>query len=116
MNFPIAISDVKVSNDISILESSIDLEVVYPEPRHLQLGLSDGLSDLPACIPKKYNIQENSSSTLVVFINTTVELEASVSMGTNLTFTFTFGDSNEVETIQLEGSNTSISQVSNVFF
>ena len=91
-------SEVNVSNGISSLSSSLDLEVIYPEPKNLQLGMLNDL-DLPSCIPDEFNIShllEDEEAILAVFVNTSVHLEASVAMGTNLTFNFQFEDSGKV--------------------
>ena len=106
-------SDVTVSNGISSLSSDLDLEVIYPEPKDLQVGVPDYL-DLPSCIPDEYNIsklQENEEAVLAVFVNTSVHIEASVAMGTNLTITFTFEDTGDVMT-QICHCCTSVTQVS----
>ena len=105
-------SDVNVSNGISNLSSGLDLEVIYPEPKDLQLGMLDDL-DLPSCIPDEFNIShllEAEESILAVFVNASVRLEASVAMGTNLTFNFLFEDTGKVKSQTCEDC-TSIVQV-----
>lgn len=102
---------VTVSNGISSLSSDLDLEVIYPEPKDLQVGVPDYL-DLPSCIPDEYNIsklQENEEAVLAVFVNTSVHIEASVAMGTNMTITFTFEDTGDVMT-QICHCCTSVTQ------
>ena len=70
--------------------------------------------DLPSCIPAEFNVThllEDEEAILAVFVNTSVYLEASVAMGTNLTFTFSFEDSGEILT-QICETCTSVIQVS----
>ena len=106
-------SDVTVNNSISSLSSDLDLEVIFPEPKDLQVGIRDDL-EVPSCVPDEYSLsqlQEHREGVLAVFLNASVHLEASVAMGTNLTFNFTFEDTGEVMT-QICESCTSVTQVS----
>ena len=107
-------SEIDVSNGISSLSSSLDLEVIHPEPKDLQLGMLSGHDlDLPSCIPAEFNVThllEDEEAILAVFVNTSIHLEASVAMGTNLTFTFSFEDSGEILT-QICETCTSVIQV-----
>lgn len=110
-------SEVTVSNGISSLSSNLHLDVIYPEPKDLQVGMLSGL-DPPSCIPDEFNIShlhEDEKSVLAVFVNTSVSLEASVALGTNLTFTFIFEDSGEDVTHTCEQC-TSVIQVRHVYF
>ena len=69
--------------------------------------------DLPSCIPDEFNIShllEAEESILAVFVNASVRLEASVAMGTNLTFNFLFEDTGKVKGQTCEDC-TSIVQV-----
>ncbi|XP_053374214.1 polycystin-1-like [Mercenaria mercenaria] len=100
--------DVEVTNGISTIQSSLDLEVVYSAPRDLQVRIPEDI-DLPSCVPEEFKVTEQSGQIFVVFVDTPLQIDAAVSMGTNLTFTFWFEDTNEDKAIQLCENCTSVS-------
>lgn len=81
----------------------------YPTPCDLQLVILEKGQDLPSCVPAGLGSKVIDSvkitdrkpqKTLAVFVNTSVQIEASVTIGNNLTFTFAIEDVEEVKVIQ----------------
>ncbi|XP_064614219.1 uncharacterized protein LOC135477926 [Liolophura sinensis] len=87
--------EVKVSNVISSISTQIVVNVINPEPKDLQLGLLTAEEYRPSCTPKKCNIQPGTAA-VAVFANYTSSIEASVSVGANLTFVLEYGDDGSV--------------------
>ena len=104
-------SDVEVTNGISTVQFSHDLEVVFPAPFDLQTRISKDI-DLPSCIPEEFKVTEQNGQTFEVFVDTQLQIESAVARGTNLTFTFLFEDSDEDVVIQICDNCTSVTIVS----
>ncbi|XP_074659507.1 polycystin-1-like protein 1 [Tubulanus polymorphus] len=83
--------NLNVENAISTFYTSTQISVHLPAPHDLQVNLIRPSSvELPSCILLKYYPIPKDSVT--VFINQSVSFEASVAVGTNLTFRWRFPD------------------------
>ena len=72
--------------------------VIIPTPTRLQLCLVEVPYQQPSCIPSHHNLP---SPVVAVFQGQPELFEASVSVGSNLTFTWHFSDTNETHVQQL---------------
>ncbi|XP_033108148.1 polycystic kidney disease 1-related protein-like isoform X2 [Anneissia japonica] len=84
-------SYVEVENPISGILGTTSLTVVPPAPHNLQVLLRTDLDSVPSCIPTEDTVPVNLPS-VAVFLEEEVMLQASVAMGTNLTFVWEFED------------------------
>lgn len=88
-------AEVKVSNVISSISTQTLVNVINPEPKDLQLALLTAKEYRPSCTPKKCDIRPGTAA-VAVFANYTSSIEASVSVGANLTFVLEYGDDGSV--------------------
>ena len=72
-------------NALSTLSTHLTVSVILPAPRHLQIIILNDKESLPSCIPVPYSNWQDGA-VISVFVNTSVSLEVSVAVGTNLTF------------------------------
>lgn len=92
MDVIIDFADVEVKNVLSSLTASIEVAVLYPEPKDLQIVLVADDLDRPSCSPDSLDLLP-SDEAATLFVNSTARLEASIAVGTNVTFVFELSDS-----------------------
>ncbi|XP_021343133.1 uncharacterized protein LOC110443309 isoform X2 [Mizuhopecten yessoensis] len=77
---------VNVSNILSQAEIEVVVNVIHPEPRDLEISLLQHISELPSCTPGSWT--SKGRPFIRVFMDEPFDIEASIAMGTNLTFGF----------------------------
>ncbi|XP_033762246.1 uncharacterized protein LOC117343833 [Pecten maximus] len=83
-----------MTNILSQAENKVIVNVMQPEPRDLEISLLQHISDLPSCTPDSWTSE--GQPFIRVFKDEQFDIEASVSMGTNLTFEFEVDDEDAI--------------------
>ncbi|GAB1601011.1 polycystic kidney disease protein 1-like 1 [Argonauta hians] len=85
---------VHIKNAISEKVHEMFIDVLLPKPLGLQISLVDTEYHQPSCVPP--HVEQNSGMAMVaIFQNHAEVFEASLSVGTNVTFLWFFSDTNQ---------------------